>query len=157
AGLAGGQTAEPPARPCQVLKAWRQPNGAMAYQVRAADTGEVLIVIENGPPRPVTTLPPTMPPPAAPATTGHAVEHRPVPTSDIRTPARGYLDRPYAAVPQELRTPLPTEESQPSVASPALPVPAPMVHWGQPRPTGDRPTMPGVARVQSAAPAGMWA
>jgi hypothetical protein len=38
----------PPQR-CRVLKSWRQPGGSKAYQVQAADTGEMITLLESDP------------------------------------------------------------------------------------------------------------
>src|SRR5689334_20901629 len=38
---------KPPQR-CKLLKTWREPNGATAYQVQAVDTGELITVVGAG-------------------------------------------------------------------------------------------------------------
>jgi homeobox protein ESX1 len=49
-----------PSQKCKVLKSWRQPDGTMAYQVQALETGEMITVVESGP----------APPPTGPAAEG---------------------------------------------------------------------------------------
>lgn len=38
-----------PAQKCKVLKAWKQADGKMAYQVQSLDTGEMMTIAESGP------------------------------------------------------------------------------------------------------------
>lgn len=37
-----------PAQVCRIVKCWKMPAGALAYQVQALDTGEMLTIVENG-------------------------------------------------------------------------------------------------------------
>jgi hypothetical protein len=39
-----------PAQKCRLLKYWRQASGYKGYQVQAVDTGEILTILESGPP-----------------------------------------------------------------------------------------------------------
>ena len=43
-----------PAQKCKILKTWRTPEGAQAYQVQALGSGELMTIVESGP---VTTVP----------------------------------------------------------------------------------------------------
>src|SRR5439155_21897370 len=57
-----------PPRRCQVLKSWKHPSGGTAYEVKALDNGEIMTVIEHGPPEPdVAAKPAEAPKPAVKA------------------------------------------------------------------------------------------
>jgi hypothetical protein len=57
-----------PAQKCKVLRTWKTPEGANAYQVLAVETGEIMTIVESGP---VTTVPG-----AAPGTRTQAIATR---------------------------------------------------------------------------------
>ena len=59
-----------PPRRCQVLKSWMHSSGGTAYEVKALDNGEIMTVIEHGPPEPEVAAKPA----EAPTTTAKKTE-----------------------------------------------------------------------------------
>jgi hypothetical protein len=40
-----------PGQKCKIVKSWKMPDGATAFQVQALDTGEMMTIVENGKPK----------------------------------------------------------------------------------------------------------
>ncbi len=109
-----------PAQKCKLLKTWRTPEGAQAYQVQALMTGELMTIVESGPTATV--------PSATPGTRLQARATRIFHWGESTTPPVGVPLPPTTTVVQNMPTPaLPDSKPGSAPASPRLTAtPAPM-------------------------------